>query len=275
MIVKYYGVEDNVCEWNYLQGIIKHLTDKVDTLTLHIVSVTPEWDRRDEVVLNKTTRNVILAMHDEYMTDCILDEWKNRDDVLVFKSYLLPEQAESNVFPLPLGYNKKHKKLKNRPIIDRPVDVFFSGHMSSQNRVNYMTPIIKFFDQIDQSKRPKLDINITKGFNMGFNPSEYSERLHSSKIVICPAGNVSMETFRHYEGLRSGTVVVSPRLPQNEIYKDNYIVQVDNWDKDVGNVIVDLLSDLDMLQLVKDRQDTDYSTRYSIKAVAEYISNKL
>ena len=122
---------------------------------------------------------------------------------------------------------------------------------------------------------PSKKINITKGFNMGFNPSEYSERLHSSKIVICPAGNVSMETFRHYEGLRSGTVVVSPRLPQNEIYKDNYIVQVDNWDKDVGNVIVDLLSDLDMLQLVKDRQDTDYSTRYSIKAVAEYISNKL
>ena len=110
MIVKYYGVEDNVCEWNYLQGIIKHLTDKVDTLTLHIVSVTPEWDRREEVVLSETTRNVILAVHDEYMTDCILDEWKNRDDVLVFKSYLLPEQEEINVFPLPLGYNKKHSK---------------------------------------------------------------------------------------------------------------------------------------------------------------------
>ena len=278
MIVKYYGVEDNVCEWNYLQGIIKHLTDKVDALTLHIVSVTPEWDRRDEVVLSDTTLNVILAVHDEYMTDCIPDAWKNRDNVLVFKSYLLPDQEDGNVFPLPLGYNKKHSKLKNRPIKERPVDVFFSGHMASQNRVDYMDPIIKFFTDLEikkTHKHLKLDINITKGFNMGFDPAKYSDRLHNSKIVICPAGNVSMETFRHYEGLRSGTVVVSPRLPQNEIYRDNYIVQVDDWVNDAGNVILDLLSDIDMLQLVKDQQDSDYNTRYSVKAVADYICSKI
>ena len=70
-------------------------------------------------------------------------------------------------------------------------------------------------------------------------------------------------------------MVVSPRLPQNEIYKDNYIVQVDDWGKEVGGVIMDLLSDIDMLQLVKDQQDSDYNTRYSVKAVADYICSKL
>ena len=38
---------------------------------------------------------------------------------------------------------------------------------------------------------------------------------------------------------------------------------------------MDLVSDLDMLQLVKDQQDSDYNTRYSVKAVADYICSKL
>ena len=38
---------------------------------------------------------------------------------------------------------------------------------------------------------------------------------------------------------------------------------------------MDLISDLDMLQLVKDKQDNDYNTRFSVKAVADYIYSKL
>ena len=275
MIIKYYGVNDSVCEWNYINGIIENLSEMSDSYLMHVVSVTPEWDYRSDVELSLDKRNIILALRDEYMTDCVLDEWKNRDDVLVFKSYLMPGQEEKNVYPLPLGFNNKHKKLVNRPIKDRSMDVFFSGQIISKLRKESMTPVIDFFAGLPAEKRPKIDINVTTGFNTGHSSEVYSTHMHNAKIVVCPSGNASTETFRHYESMRSGSIVVSPKLPDNEIYKNNYICQVDDWNNDIGPVILDLLSDLDMLQLIQDKQQADYRERYSTKAVANFILSKL
>jgi len=270
MIVEYYGVEDNFCEWHYIQSVLEHL--KFDgSVKVHIVSVTQEWDYRDKVVLESVRKNVIIALADEFMTDNIPQSWK--DNAVVFKAYLLPEQEGGNVHSFPLGYNKKHIPLENVPIINRPTDVFFSGHMASKNRIEYMKPLLQFFEDLKPKDRPNLDINITKGFNMGMDSEEYSRRMHRSKIVICPAGNVSVETFRHYEAMRSGAVVVSPTLPETEIYRDSYLCQVEDWHNECGEAIMDLLADLDMLQLVQDKQNIDFKNKYSPQAVAKYITD--
>lgn len=268
----YYGVGTNFREWDYIQEIIKELA--FDGYTqLHVVSMTQEWDYRDKVVLSKDKRNVIIGLSDEYMTDNVPQEWK--DNATVFKAYLLPEQETGNVHSFPLGYNKKHKKLVNRPIKDRPIDVFFAGHMVSSNRQRYMNKVIEFFRDMPSNERPYIDFNITRGFNIGLDADTYSEKLHQSKIVVCPAGNVSMETFRHYEAMRSGAIVVSPNLPQTKIYKDAVICQVDDWDANVGSVIMELLSDLDMLQLIQERQQQTYNNRFTAKSIAKYINELL
>ena len=272
MIVEYYGVEDNFCEWNYIQGIISHL-DLDDSTKLHIVSVTPEWDYTDKVILDKEKRNVIIGLADEYMTDNIPQEWK--DNATVFKAYCKPEQETGNVHSFPLGYNKKHTKLPNKPIKSRPIDVFFAGHMASTDRRHYLRWVIDFFQEMEPSKRPKLDFNITRGFNTGLDGKAYSQKLHDAKIVVCPAGNVSMETFRHYEAMRSGAIVVSPELPDTKIYKDAAICQVKDWEGNVGEAIMDLLSDIDMLQLVQERQQQTYNNRFTAKSVAKYINELL
>lgn len=270
MIVEYYGVEENVCEWTYLQNILKCIKLNND-YKIHIVSVTQEWDYRDKVILDNDKKNIIIGLSDEFMTDNIPKHW--RDSCTVFKAYLTSDQELGNVHSFPLGYNKKHVKLKNKIIAERNIDVFFAGHMSSANRVKFMRPVIEFFNQMSHDKRPKLDFNISRGFNMGLSGEQYSEKLHDSKIVVCPAGNVSMETFRHYEAMRSGAVVVSPKLQETKIYKDAAICQVEDWDKDVGNVIMDLLSDLDMLQLVQNRQQQTYNNRFKAESVAKSITN--
>lgn len=270
MIVEYYGVEDNVCEWHYIQSVLEHLKFD-DSVKVHIVSVTQEWDYRDKVVLDKDKKNVIIGLSDEYMTDNIPQDWK--DYAVVFKAYLTEEQEGGNVHSFPLGYNKKHVPLENLPIINRPTDIFFSGHMSSLNRRQHMTNVIDFFSSLKPKDRPNLDINISKGFNMGLDGEEYSRRMHRSKIVICPAGNVSAETFRHYEAMRSGAVVITPKLPETKIYKDAYICQVLDWQNDFGEVIMDLLKDIDMLQLIQDKQNADFIERYSPQGVAKYITD--
>ena len=272
MITEYYGVEDNFCEWAYVQGVLNEL-DFDDSVKMHIVSVTQEWDYRNKVVLDPDKKNVIIGLADEFMTDNIPQDWK--ENATTFKAYLLPEQEVGSVHSFPLGFNKKHQKLINRPMKDRPIDVFFSGHMASTNRRHYLRWVIDFFQDMPKEERPKLDFNITRGFNMGLSPEEYSQKLYQSKIVVCPAGNVSMETFRHYEAMRSGAIVVSPRLPQTKIYKGAAICQVDNWEQNVGQAIMDLLSDPDMLQLCQERQQQTYDNRFTAKAVAKYIHELL
>ena len=271
MNVSYYGVEDNFCEWNYIHGVIDELN--LDDKQLHVVSMTQEWDYRDKVVLNKEKQNVIIGLADEYMTDNVPQEWK--DNATTFKAYLKPEQETGSVHSFPLGYNKKHKKLVNRPMKDRPIDVFFSGHMASTNRRHYMRWIIDFFMDMPKEERPRLDINVTRGFNCGLDGDEYSQKLHESKIVICPAGNVSMETFRHYEAMRSGAIVVSPKLPDTKIYKDAAICQIEDWEDNAGQAIMDLLSEPEMLQLVQERQQRTYNNRFTAKSVAKYINELL
>lgn len=272
MITEYYGVKDNFCEWDYIQGVLKHL-DLDDTFKVHVVSVTQEWDYTDKVVLDKEKSNVIIGLADEYMTDNIPQDWK--DNATVFKAYLKPEQETGSVHSFPLGYNKKHKKLPCKPIQTRPIDVFFAGHMASTNRRHYLRWIIDYFQEMKKSERPKLDFNITKGFNTGLSSEEYSQRLADAKIVVCPAGNVSMETFRHYEAMRSGAIVVSPKLPNTKIYKDAAICQVEEWETNAGDAIMDLLSDQDMLQLVQERQQQTYNNRFTAKSVAKYINELL
>lgn len=272
MIVKYYGVEDNFCEWDYVHGVLDHL-NLDDSYKMHIVSVTQEWDYRKDVVLDKEKENVIIGLADEFMTDNIPQEWK--ENATVFKAYLKPEQEKGSVHSFPLGYNKKHVKLPYKPVKSRPTDVFFAGHMASTNRRHYLRWVIEYFQDMKPNKRPKLDFNITKGFNLGLTGEEYSQKLHDAKIVVCPAGNVSMETFRHYEAMRSGAIVVSPKLPQTKIYKDSAICQIEEWEDNVGDAIMDLLSDIDMLQLVQDRQQQTYNNRFTAKSVAKYINELL
>ena len=272
MLVGYYGVSKEFCEWNYIQGVLEHL-NLDDSYRLYIVSTTQEHDFTDKVKLDNKRKNVIISLADEWSTDNIPQDWK--DNATVFKAYLKPEQEEDNVHHFPLGYNKKHKKLPYKPIKSRPIDVFFAGHIASVNRLHYMRWVIEYFQELKPEDRPNYEFAISKGFNLGLDGKEYSQKLHDAKIVICPAGNVSMETFRHYEAMRSGAVVVSPKLPQTKIYKDAAICQVDKWEYQVGDTIMDLLSDVDMLQLVQDRQQQTYNNRFTVKSVAKYINELL
>jgi len=274
MQIKYSDVEDFFCEWKYLQKVIKNLESKLsDDYVLHVACFSAECENHKNVKLVDGKKNIIIGTSDEYMED-VFPQYIS-DSVAIFKQYLLPEQEVSNVYSFPLGYNKKYISLENKPVNERSVDVFFSGHMSSQNRHNSMLPIINYFNNVPKHLRPKLDINVSRGFNMGLSGEEYSKRLHNSKIAICPHGNVSVETFRFYEAVKSGCVVVSPPLPNTEIYKSSNVIQVDDWHNNAGQVIMDLLKDQSILNSIQEQISLDWENTLSEKAAAERILNKL
>ena len=274
MQIIYNDVADHFCEWVYIQEVLKYLKPKLsDEYVLHIACLSQECSNYKNIKFIPGKKNIILGTSDEYMED-VQPHYIDKS-VAIFKQYLVPHQEINNVYSLPLGYNQKYVSFENKTINDRAVDVFFSGHMHSKLRKTSLLPIIQYFKNLPKDKRPKLDMNISSGFNMGLKGDEYSKRLHNSKIAICPHGNVSVETFRHYEAIRSGCVVVSPSLPNTEIYKNSNVVQVENWHTDTGPIIMELLQDSDKLTSIQRGIQDDWNNTLCERAAANKILSKL
>ena len=271
MQVIYNDVAENFCEWNYLSEIVNFLTPKLsDEYILHVACFSQECTNNKNIKFIEGKKNIIIGTSDEYMED-VYPVYKEKAHA-IFKQYLLPHQEIDNIYSFPLGYNKKHILSENKSLQERSVNAFFSGHMSSANRFNHMRPLIEAFE----NDRPdKLEIFITNGFNLGFDSLKYSQKLYNSKIAICPPGNVSIETFRLYEAMRSGCVVVSPTLPKTDIYKNVNIVEVDDWNNNAAKTVIDLLEDENKLVKIKEGIDRDWKEIFSPEAAANRILNKL
>ena len=274
MQIIYNDVAEYFCEWKYLQEVIKHLEPNIsDDYVLHVACFSAECENNKNVKFVNGKKNIVIGTSDEYMKDIHAPYIEN--SIAIFKQYLLPGQETGNVYSFPLGYNKKHISLENKPLAQRSIDAFFSGHMSSANRHSSMTPVISYFKNLPKQQRPKLEINVSSGFNRGLTGSLYSEKLHNSKIAICPHGNASVETFRFYEAMRSGCVVVTPLLPATEIYKNSNVIQVKNWHENAGPVIMDLLKDQNKLTEIKDSIQENWNSTLCARAAARRILDKL
>jgi len=54
----------------------------------------------------------------------------------------------------------------------------------------------------------KAEIHSTKAFGAGMPPAEYADLLRRTRIAPCPAGAVSLDTFRVYEALQAGAAPI-------------------------------------------------------------------
>ena len=211
----------------------------------------------------------------------------------VFKSYIGLPTEKPNVFPLAIGLVKDVPTFPTIPINERNTNVFFSGNLNL-NRVGFYKSLTNWGSLFPNRLLTtevgiKLLLNLKRDFSRyfpdslilfnhkfksGLTPSVYGETLSQSKVILCPRGYFSTECFRHYEALRAGCIVVSERLPDNHLYKDSPIIQIDNWDeglKQVGKLIVDQ-EKMDQLH----HQALDWwENVFSEKATAKYITSCL
>jgi len=88
-----------------------------------------------------------------------------------------------------------------------------------------------------------------------YDEAEYSQRLMDSKICLAPRGT-SLETFRYYEGLRYGCVVLTEEQPPHWFYSDAPAIVVDHWDE-LPSLIPYLLAHPNVLQQ-KHREALDW-----------------
>jgi hypothetical protein len=215
----------------------------------------------------------------------------------VFKCYLPAEMPESNIYPFNIGYVRDVPEFPLRSVEERNVNVFFSGNLNSNRFALYreLHPILKrlpvrfarkIFDLLNQASRRQFlrmkfgstfkrsRIEFTNGFKTGLTPDEYGKQLSESKIVFCPKGFQSSETFRHIESIRAGCIVVSESLPDTHFYRGSPVVTVPNWRVGLRTTI-SLLKHPETLSELQSKTLAWWNDVCSESATASYVKQKI
>ncbi|MEE2761066.1 MAG: hypothetical protein VYE18_06445 [Pseudomonadota bacterium] len=184
---------------------------------------------------------------------------------LVFKNYPPFDMVPVNLRVFPLGCNKDVTELPVQPLTERPFDVFFIGR--DEFREDFFSATDRAFVGL------RTEIARAPGFRKGITPEEYAARLSKAKIALSPRG-VSHETFRTYEAMRSGCVVVAQRqIPC--WWADGWpVIEVDDW-SGIGDLVRDQLLDSDAMQARADASRRWWQDKCSPAAVAQYMMDEI
>lgn len=171
------------------------------------------------------------------------------------------------------------------PMAERSTDLFFAGSVehASSLRQRLLAPktrarreMLAAAERLAGS-RPGLraDLRTTPGFKASEAASAeaYSRALMDARVCLAPRGT-SVETFRVFEGLRYGCVVVADRLPRHWFYDGAPIVQLDRW-SELAAAVEPLLDDPAALDAWHAGALRWWRERCSEEAVGRYLATCL
>ena len=175
-----------------------------------------------------------------------------------------------NIFSIPLGYAHQHKM----PIDmrePRDYDVAFVGSVSGRqySKMNIKAALQppkslarQRMAEVAQSiQQQRSDLNVylktTSSFEESFSDQgrQYSSVLANTKISLVPRGDV-LESFRYFESMRYGCVVVSEPQPNIWFYANSPAIEVRDWES-AKDIIIRLLDQPERLKWLQ-QQSMDY-----------------
>ena len=213
----------------------------------------------------------------------------------IFKCYLPYQLKKSNIFSFPINIIPDISIKKIIPIDKRKIDIFFIGNLN-RSRLDFFrafysdfkifskfsykfiysflarTGLIKKLINKDLSNKINGNnfIKFTNGFNTGIQYDKYLKLLNNSKVVLCPKGFMSSETFRHFEAIRAGSVVVTEKLPNTYFYKKFPFVRINNWTVGLRK-IEKLILDVNRLKKIQKKNRVFYDNNLSEAGTAKYV----
>ena len=271
--------ESKVFEHTYLKNIIAQLQNQLGTKFFDFEFEIVFFDLKNHYRrVSPSKKRVVIVIGE--LADCL-----EFDDSLIFKTYYQHSRAPSrNVFPFPLGYNGKLDWPEEINQSEKQISVFFSGnlHKGRENMYDFFSGLrflpfpmkVRLQNFLGRTFDHWYDggyIRFTNGFATGLSPSQYLQKIVNAKIALCPPGSVKMETFRHYEALRAGCLVVSEQLPETPFFKNSPIIQTDSWPEAHGR-IEHLLENLEEYSDLASKSLQWWEEVLSERAVAKYLS---
>lgn len=207
-------------------------------------------------------------------------------------------RGASPIHPIPLGYGNQ-VALPVRAFSERSVDVFFAGSLKpgtvgegglgkwlhSPKDVSRREMVGVLRDLERRPGRPRVHIQTSERFVLNaleygltkpgevLEGTQYSEAMMNAKICVVPRGT-SPETFRFYEGLRYGCVLITERLPARRFYTGAPVIQLDDW-RALPRVVDRLLDDPAELQRRHEAGLNWWRTHCSEEATGAFIAQEV
>ena len=203
------------------------------------------------------------------------------------RSRVAPGARAAPVWLLPVGtFNQVDLPLK--PFDERRTDVFFAGSVSHHRE----TPPLKdriapkvlsrsaMADSAGRLARARPDLAVEVVDTGAFKESmsapglAYSEALMDARIALVPRGVIA-DTFRFWQALRAGCVVVTDTLPRgSRLYDGAPVVRVGRWEE-LEVVVPELLADPARLRDLHERSVGWWATRGAPAAVGAHMAARL
>ncbi|WP_439883025.1 glycosyltransferase [Pontibacter sp. MBLB2868] len=243
--------------------------------------------------LKHTKNKILIYISDE--ADHSVEHLKD-DYFIIFKSYLneFSDRKGSSIFPFPLGYVNGFKADQKKLILSRKYNLFFSGNLNFNRYAFYKhftklaflpdnvflrlilkdslrNVLLKVLGTDFTSSVTKYYVKFNDKFRSGLSIADYSTILADSKIVLCPKGYVSSQTFRLTEALSCGCIVITEKLPDNYFYTGSPIIQVQSWREGL-RLAENLLSNADELKRLHAESIGWWKERLSDRGIANYMA---
>lgn len=134
--------------------------------------------------------------------------------------------------------------------------------------------MLRFISQLAKVMNAGSFFQFNADFNKGLGKEDYLYILQQSKISLCPKGWANAETFRFFESMKLGCVVITEQLPNRWFYKNCPAIQVNSWEE--GLAVADkLLTNPKEMQRISDECIRFYKKRLSSNATAKHILKQL
>ncbi|WP_404784022.1 exostosin family protein [Altericista sp. CCNU0014] len=204
----------------------------------------------------------------------------------------LGRSYRNNLFTIPLGYYKQ-LELPIKTFEARQYDIFFAGSVDNDTYIkgslkDRITQWLKppktlsrkqMISNLNSLKSKHPELNIRLSLTPGFFSTEasdsrtYSEQLMNSKICLVPRGT-SFETYRFFEAMRYGCVVISEALPSRWFYDKSPAVSIKNWHQ-LGLVVQELMENRELMFNKHREALMWWRNKCSPEVTGQYIIQKL
>jgi hypothetical protein len=235
---------------------------KIPAYALHVGAVvrnlhsTPFLGFRPGLTFSRL--NAVLAF--EYARDSALHYRSHRALRAPHPGWPQPLHTTPRIYTIPLGYHSQ-EELPQIPMQDRTLDLFFAGELAtkllpttyrywvSTSKAEARKQLWRVLKRMERDSEWRIDLDDIGVGDIGTRATQfhlYSQKMMNSRICLAPRGSMA-ETFRLYEGLRAGCLVITNRLPDDPFLRCAPVIQINHW-KELPGFLQKHARDVDALE---------------------------
>ena len=256
-----WDLPDNCQEWDHVETTLDRLENHLVSLRFAGKFVFFVTSKANKLEVEAHVPIVVYQIKDKAHQ---VPNYTNNAFV-IFKNYVPFHSCPDNVFSVPLGCNKNIVGLDVQLMADRNIDLFFVG--SEDNRKDFFTWARKEYLLGFKAQNILIERSVEIQYNV------YAHNIAQTKIALCPGG-ISCDTYRIYEAMRAGCVVIVPRQAPAWYNHGWPLIELDDW-CELKPIADSLLRDHKKLQEISNQTRAWWEEKCSEDAVALYMAREL